>query len=127
MAGAEPFAYAVLRIVPDIARGESLNAAVVVFSRRADYLALWARLPVERLRAIAPQADVEAIAAHLDALERVALGDPAAGPVAGQPRSERFHWLVAPSSTVIQPSAVHTGLCDDPAETLDRLFEQLVA
>ena len=68
----------------------------------------------------------EAVQPHLDALVAVAAGDPAGGALASLPPSERFHWLVAPSSTVIQPSPVHTGLCLDPAETLERLMAQLV-
>jgi hypothetical protein len=62
----------------------------------------------------------------VDGLARVAAGAPAAGPIAALPASQRFHWLVAPASTVVQPSAVHTGLCDDPAAALDRLFHRLV-
>ena len=79
-----------------------------------------------RLAALDPAADAEEVQRHLDVYSRVAAGDPSAGAVAAMPDSERFHWLVAPSSTVIQPSAVHTGLTDDPADTLDRLFEKLV-
>ena len=59
-------------------------------------------------------------------IERIAHGDPAGGPIAALPAAQRFHWLVAPSSTIIQPSAVHTGLSDDPAAELDHLFERLV-
>ncbi|MDX6504358.1 MAG: hypothetical protein QOE29_1483, partial [Gaiellaceae bacterium] len=63
---------------------------------------------------------------HLEAIERIARGDPAAGPIAALDTTARFHWLVAPSSTMIQPSQVHTGLCGDPAEQLDKLFASLV-
>ena len=95
------FAYAILRVVPRVERGEQLNAGVVLFCRRRNFLA---------------------VRAELD--ER---GEPAGGSVAALEPSERFGWLVAPSSTMIQPSPVHTGICDDPAAMLDRLFDELVA
>jgi hypothetical protein len=66
------------------------------------------------------------VQAHLEAAVRIAAGDPAGGPIAAFDQSQRFHWLVAPSSTILQASAVHTGLCEDPQETLDRLFCSLV-
>jgi hypothetical protein len=126
MPAAEAFAYALLRVVPHLERGEAVNAGVVLYCRRTDFLAVESAVPVERLRALAPDVDLEAVAAHLDALARVAAGDPTAGPIALQPPSERFHWLVAPASTMIQPSEVHTGVSQNPAATLARLFEQLV-
>jgi hypothetical protein len=122
----EPFAYALLRVVPHVERGESANIGVVVFCRRADFLELRWMLPHDRLRALDPLLDLDALAALLQTLERVASGDRQAGVVACQPSSERFHWLVAPSSTIVVPSEVHTGLTSDPRVTLDRLFEQLV-
>jgi hypothetical protein len=122
----EPFAYALLRAVPHIERGESANIGVVLFCRRTDFLGLRWMLPQGRLRALDPTLDLDALAALLQTLERVATGDPQAGSVACQPRSERFHWLVAPSSTIVVPGEVHTGLTSDPRATLDRLFEQLV-
>jgi Protein of unknown function (DUF3037) len=121
-----PFQYAVLRVVPDVERGERLNAGVVLFARTLDFLGARVRLDESRLEALWPGADAPAIARHLEGLARVAAGDPAAGPIAALPASQRFHWLVSPASTVVQPSAVHTGLCDDPAAALDRLFERLV-
>jgi hypothetical protein len=126
MPGNEAFAYALLRVVPNLERGEAVNAGVVLYCRRKSFLAVEATVPAERLRALDPNIDLDAVAAHLQALERIAAGDPQAGPIARQPQSERFHWLVAPASTIIQPSAVHTGVCEDPKATLLRLFEQLV-
>ena len=120
------FQYAILRVVPRIERGECFNAGVVWFCRPRRYLSARAGLDPMRLTALAPGADAEILRAHLDALVAVADGDPAAGPIAALDQSDRFHWLVAPSSTVLQPSAVHTGLCEDPAEMLDRLFRALV-
>jgi Protein of unknown function (DUF3037) len=125
--GQEDFAYAVLRVVPRVERGERLNAGVVLFCRRRGFLAARVALDERRLAALAPDADADAVRGHLEALARIAAGDPAGGSVAALPPSERFGWLVAPSSTVIQPSPVHTGLCEDPAAMLDRLFAELVA
>ncbi|MFN2463548.1 MAG: DUF3037 domain-containing protein [Candidatus Dormibacteria bacterium] len=122
----EPFAYAVLRVVPDAARGEAVNAGVVLFCRGRRYLKLLAAAPEVKLRALNPAFDLEALRGHLRILEAVAAGDGAGGPVASGEQSARFHWLVAPSSTMVQPSEVHTGLCADPEEQTRRLFGQLV-
>ena len=129
MAGREsehPFQYAIVRVVPRVERGECLNAGVVLLCRPKRFLAARVALDRARLAALAPGVDPATIEEHLAAVERVAAGDPAAGPIARLGQGERFHWLVAPSSTVIQPSEVHTGLCDDPATELDHLFERLV-
>jgi Protein of unknown function (DUF3037) len=123
----DAFAYAVLRVVPRVERGERFNAGVVLFCRRRAFLAARVELDERRLAALAPDADADAVRTHLEALARIAAGDPAGGRVAALEPSERFGWLVAPSSTIIQPSPVHTGLCDEPAEMLDRLFAELVA
>lgn len=120
------FQYAIVRVVPDVERGECLNAGVVMLCRPRRFLAAKVGLDESRLRAIAPDADPATILPHLAAIERIAAGDPSAGPLARLTAAERFHWLVAPSSTVIQPSEVHTGLCEDPAEELEHLFERLV-
>jgi hypothetical protein len=120
------FQYAIVRVVPDVERGECLNAGVVMLCRPRRFLAAKVGLDEARLRAIAPDADPVTILPHLAAIERIAAGDPSAGPLARLVAAERFHWLVAPSSTVIQPSEVHTGLCEDPAEELEHLFERLV-
>jgi len=121
-----PFQYAVIRIVPRVERGECLNAGVVLLCRPRRFLAARVGLDRARLAALAPGVDPATIEAHLAAIERVAAGDPEAGPIARLGQGERFHWLVAPSSTVIQPSEVHTGLCQDPVIELDHLFERLV-
>jgi hypothetical protein len=123
----EPFQYAIVRVVPRIDRGEFVNAGVILFCRTRGFLAAAIELDEDRLRAIAPGVQVEPIREHLDALVAVAAGDPAAGPIARLPQSERFHWLVAPSSTVIQTSPVHTGLCEDPNSLLEHLMRLLVA
>jgi hypothetical protein len=120
------FQYAIIRVVPRVERGECLNAGVVMLCRPRRFLAAKVGLDEARLRALAPDADPATVLPHLAAIERIAAGDPSAGPIAGLTAAERFHWLVAPSSTVIQPSEVHTGLCEDPAEELEHLFERLV-
>jgi hypothetical protein len=122
-----PFQYAVLRVVPDIERGEFLNAGVVLFARTLGFLAARVALDRARLAALSPGADAELVAERLQTVERVAAGDPDAGPIARLEPSERFSWLVAPASTVIQPSPVHTGLCNDPERMLEHLFTRLVA
>ena len=121
-----PFQYAIVRVVPRVERGERMNAGVVLLCRPTRFLAARVGLDEARLRALAPDVDPATIQEHLAAIERVAAGDPQAGPIARLGQGERFHWLVAPSSTVIQPSEVHTGLSDDPAAELDHLFERLV-
>jgi len=121
-----PFQYAMVRVVPDVERGECLNAGVIVFCRPRRFLAARVALNEGRLRALAPDVDLAAVRAHLDAVERIAAGDPSAGPIAALPASERFHWLVAPASTIIQPSPVHTGLTENPEGELERLLRRLV-
>ena len=122
----QPFQYAIIRVVPRVERGECMNAGVVLLCRSRRFLAARVGLDVARLEALAPGIDPATIEEHLAAIERVAAGDPEAGPIARLGQGERFHWLVAPSSTVIQPSEVHTGLTEDPAVELDHLFERLV-
>jgi Protein of unknown function (DUF3037) len=121
-----PFSYAIYRLVPHLERGERVNVGVVVFCRPLDYLAARTALDEEKVHTLWPELEVDAVRPHLDAIERIAAGDPAGGPIAELDTTARFHWLSAPSSTIIQPSAVHTGVCDDPPAQLDRLFESLV-
>lgn len=121
-----PFAYAVLRVVPRVERGERLNVGVALYCRRGDFLDLRTHVDGERLAAFAPDLDPEAVRSRLDALCLVIRGDPGGGALAALDPSERFGWLTAPSSTIIQPSEVHTGMTGDPRATLDRLFAQLV-
>lgn len=122
-----PFSYAVLRVVPRVERGERFNAGVVVFCRQRSFLGAKVELDERRLAALAPDAEAQDVRSHLEALVKVAAGDPDAGAIAALPPSERFGWLVAPSSTIVQASEVHTGLTDDPVRTLDTLFAELVA
>jgi hypothetical protein len=98
----------------------------VLFCRQHDFLALRCHVDEARLRALAPDLDLADLRERLDALTRVAAGDPSAGALAQLDMSDRFGWLAAASSTVIQPSQVHTGITADPDATLARLFETLV-
>jgi DUF3037 family protein len=125
--GREPFQYAIVRVVPHVERGECLNAGVVLFCRPLGFLGARVALDEEALHALAPDCAPETVREQLAAVEAVAAGAGGGGPIAGLPPSERFHWLVAPASTILQPSPVHTGLTSDPAADLDRLFATLVA
>jgi hypothetical protein len=120
------FDYAVIRVVPRVERGECVNAGVVLFCRTRRFLELRVELDARRLLALWPDVDVGVVERHLEALRRIAAGAPDAGPIARLPQAERFHWLVAPGSTVIQPSPVHSGLSADPAAALDELMAELV-
>ncbi len=126
MSDRKPFQYAALRIVPRVERGESVNAGVVLFCRPLRFLGARTQLDETLLRALAPDCELGAVSTLLKTMERIAAGDPDGGPIARLPASERFHWLVAPASTIVQPGPVHTGLTADPAGELDRLFVRLV-
>jgi len=119
--------YALIQLVPRVERAERINLGVVLYSLTRDFLATRTTLDEPRLRAFWPTIDLPLVTTHLAAFDRISLGDPTAGPIARLTQRERFHWLVAPRSTILQTSAVHSGLCDDPALTLTRLFERLVA
>ena len=120
------FQYAVVRVVPRVERGEQLNAGVILLCRTRRFLGARMALDERRLAALAPDLDPATVRPHLEAIERIAAGDTSAGPIARLEAAERFHWLVSPASTIIQPSEVHTGFSDDPAAELDHLFESLV-
>jgi len=126
MPSPEPFQYAIVRVVPRVERGECFNAGVVLFCRPRRFLAARTRLDERRLAVLAPGVDPAIVRPHLQAIEWIAAGDARGGPIAALPAAERFHWLVSPSSTLIQPSDVHTGLAADPRAELDHLFDRLV-
>lgn len=121
-----PFAYAAIRVVPRVEREEFVNVGVVLFSRPRKFLGVLARLDAERLRALCPELDVDAVERQLNVIRLVAAGDPAGGAIALLPAAERFGWLSAPSSTVVQPGPVHGGLAHDPESALNDLFASLV-
>jgi hypothetical protein len=122
----DAFQYAIWRVVPSVERGEALNVGVVLYCRRRQFLGARIQIDDDRLRTLSPDLDVAAVARHLEGMVRVADGDPSGGAISHLPQSERFGWLTAASSTIVQPSPIHTGLCGDPAGMLDHLFGRLV-
>lgn len=126
MSDASPFSYAIYRLVPRVERGERMNVGVVVYCKAKRYVAARTALDERRLAALWPDLDPAPLRPYLEAIERIAAGDPTAGPIANLDEGERFRWLSSPSSTVIQPSAVHTGVSADPAADLEKLFKQMV-
>ena len=122
----DTFDYAIVRVVPRVERGEAANAGVIVACATQRFLAAKVALDRDRVRALDPTADLGELERALASIPLIAAGDPRGGPIAALPTGERFHWLVAPRSAVIQPSPVHTGLCGDPQAALDDLFERLV-
>lgn len=118
--------YAVVRVVPRVERGESINAGVILFCLGKDFLKAKIEVNEPRLRALWPEIDLDLVRQHLEAIPRICAGDPDAGPIARLSLRERFRWLVAPRSTMIQVSPVHAGLCDHPEQALDDLFQKAV-
>lgn len=121
-----PYHFAYLRVVPHPHTGVFAHVGVAVHARTAEFLGLEAIRDPELLRHLAPDVDVELLARYLDCYQRIARGDATAGAVALLPPSERFHWMTAPRSDVLQPSPVHAGLTADPAATLAALFAAVV-
>jgi hypothetical protein len=120
------FEYALLRVVPRVERGEFINAGVVLYCQEAKFLDARIYLDPERLRALDPHLDPETVQAHLEVARRVCQGGSEAGAVGLLPPVQRFGWLVAPRSTVVQPSPVHTGFADDPEQALEHLLQVMV-
>jgi hypothetical protein len=118
--------YALIRVVPRVERGERLNVGAVLICRTRAFLGARITLDEARLLAFFPSADVGDISAQLFAMAKIAEGNREAGPIAALSQAERFHWLVSPRSTIVQPSPVHSGLCDDPSAALERLFATMV-
>jgi Protein of unknown function (DUF3037) len=125
--GRKAFQYTVLRVVPDVERGERLNVGVILYSPERKFLGARVHVDEQRLRAVAADIDLDALERHLRSLVAIAQGASDGGPLAALPQSERFGALSAPSSTIVQPSEVHTGVCEDGANELDELFARLVA
>jgi hypothetical protein len=122
----QPYEWAVLRVVPRVERGEFLNAGVVVYCQQLDYLAAAVHLDETRARALDHDLDVEAVTRHLQAAVDLCAGAASAGANGARAPGDRFRWLVAPRSTVVQASPLHTGLTDDPAAELERLMACMV-
>ncbi|MFO0583436.1 MAG: DUF3037 domain-containing protein [Anaeromyxobacter sp.] len=120
------FDYAVVRVVPRVEREEFLNAGVILFCLEKRVLSARVALDRGRLAALSPDTDPAVVEEHLAVIPRICEGGPAAGPIGKLSARERWHWLVAPRSTIVQVSPVHSGLCDDPLRALDRLFDRMV-
>ena len=120
------FDYAIVRVVPRVERGEFLNVGVILFCPTAGYLRSRIELDRARLDAFAPHVDVAAIESYLDVIPRICAGGGEAGSIGELPQRARFHWLVAPRSTIIQMSPMHSGVNHDPEAALEGLFRKLV-
>lgn len=120
------FEYAVVRIVPDVEREEFVNAGLILFCRERRYLRARTHLDVAALDALRPGCDHDALREQLGFLEGVAAGEITTGPFAGMDQSQRFHWLTAPRSTLLQPGPLHAGVTDDPDATFEHLWTTLV-
>jgi hypothetical protein len=121
-----PYDYAVFRVVPRVEREEFVNVGVIVSCPARDFLEARIELDEQRLTAVDPSLDLESIRAHLAIIPAICAGGEQAGPIGRLSQRERFHWLVAPRSTAIQTSAVHTGSCKDPTEVLEHLLNTMV-
>lgn len=121
-----PFDYAVIRIVPRVEREEFINAGIIVSCPKKNFLKAKSELDHARLAALDPMLDPAAIQKHLDAISLICEGGAEAGPIGLLPTRSRFHWLVAPRSTIIQTSPVHTGLCRDGEDMLEHLLDKMV-
>jgi hypothetical protein len=120
VAAVNPFEYALLRAVPRVQRGECVNVGVLLYCQERDYLDAVTHVDEARLRALDPDIDLVALDDALTAVCRTCEG---AGPAAATSLGQRFRWLTAPRSTVLQPGAVHAGLTDDPAAEISRLVD----
>ncbi len=118
--------YALIRLVPSVERGECLNIGVILFCRTLEFLGARIYLNQARLLALSPDLDLAAVQQQLDTIVRICEGGPEAGPLGKMSKSERFHWLVSPRSTIIQISSTHEGVCDDPEAALEHLLKTMV-
>jgi len=121
-----PYDYAVFRVVPRVEREEFVNVGVIVSCPAKDFLEARIELNQQRVRALDSALDVESILTHLATIPSICAGGEQAGPIGQLSKRERFHWLVAPRSTTIQVSPVHTGWCKDPIEVLEHLMDTMV-
>ncbi|MCK7625185.1 DUF3037 domain-containing protein [Streptomyces sp. RS10V-4] len=124
--GRDVFEYALLKVVPRVERGEMINAGVVVYCRARRFVEARTYLDEARLLALDPAVDVAGVRAALRAVEGICEGGASAGQAAGEDPGQRFRWLIAPRSTIVQPGPVHTGLTADPTVEAERLLELLV-
>lgn len=118
--------YAIVRVVPRVERQEFINIGVIVSCPEKDFLAARIEFDEVRLKAFDPTVDLDAVRRHADSIVRICQGGPDAGPIGKLTQRERFHWLVAPRSTIIQMSPAHSGQCDEPTKVLEHLLDKMV-
>lgn len=121
------FEYAVIRVVPRVEREEFLNVGVVLYCSKQKFLQALYKVNEERLKTFCKELDIQELQAYLLSFDKICRGGAAGGPIGQLPLAERFRWLTAVRSTIVQTSPVHPGLCIDAKETLEKLFEELVA
>lgn len=126
MPATRSYDYAVIRVVPRVERQEFVNAGIIVWCRDQDVLEARIELDEARLRALDASVDAAAVHRHLESITQICAGGSDAGAIGRLSKRERFDWLVAPRSTIIQTSPVHTGRCDDIAATLEHLLSTMV-
>lgn len=120
------FEYAVIRVVPHVEREEFVNVGVILFCSRLKFLQTRVHLHEAKIKALCEKIDIEEIRNHITSFEKICAGGPDSGPIGKLSQAERFRWLTATRSTVLQTSKVHPGLCPDPLELIERLFAQFV-
>ena len=120
------FEYGVIRVVPKVEREEFLNVGVILYCAKQKFLQIKFNVDEERLSALCKKTDIEMLKQYLNGFEQVCKGSNEAGEIEKLPMPERFRWLTATRSTVVQTSKVHPGLCSDAAEMLEKLFNELV-
>jgi DUF3037 family protein len=118
--------YALIRLVPNVERGECLNVGILLFCRTRSFLGMRVHLDTRRILVLAPDLDIDSAQQQLDAMLRICAGSSEAGSLGSMSQSERFHWLTSPRSTILQPSPVHSGLCSDPEMVLESLLKKMV-
>ncbi len=126
MSAPSSFDYAVVRVVPRVEREEFINAGVILYCLSRGFLGARVELDEARLKALAPEADVALVRSHLESIPRICAGGRGAGPIGRLSQKERFHWLVAPRSTLLQTGPVHSGLCEEPTAALEHLMQRMV-
>jgi hypothetical protein len=120
------FEYAVIRVMPHVEREEFLNVGVILFCSAEKFLQCKTDIDEDKLKVLCDKLDFTELRDHIQSFQRICTGGKDAGPIGSLSMAERFRWLTATRSTMVQTSKVHPGLCKDASETLDRLYRQLV-
>ncbi|MEO7265116.1 MAG: DUF3037 domain-containing protein [Ferruginibacter sp.] len=120
------FEYAIIRLVPRVEREEFLNVGLIIYCKKQGFLQTKYGLDEKRLHAVFTNLDIKEVNEHLEAFKQIAVGNKNAGPIAALDPASRFRWLTAKRSTIVQTSAVHPGLSSDIADTMEKLFSQLI-